>query len=69
MCNLNVPKNYVMATLLKICRCNKNIHNVVVTKKQHSDKEKWKLTAKLFMHVIQKYHKKRYRNVVKNMLL
>ena len=40
MCNLNVPENYVMATLLKICRCNKNIHNVVVTKKQHSDKEK-----------------------------
>ena len=68
MHNLNVTKTNVIVTLLKICRCNKSIDNVVVTK-EVLQWQKWNVIAMLFTHVIQTYHKKPYLNVVKAMVL
>ena len=66
MGNLNVPKNNLILTLLKMCCCNKSIDNVVAKKKHRNDEEKWNVTLKLFTYLIQTYHKKPYPNVVKN---
>ena len=65
MHNLNVPKINVILALLKICCCNKNIDNLVVTYERTVTMTKMKCAT----HVIETYHKKAYLNVVKVMLL
>ena len=68
MHNLNVPKTYVIVTLLIICRCNKSIDNLVVTKEVLQWRKR-NVAAMLFTHVIQTYHKKPYLNIVNTMVL
>ena len=65
MYNLNVPKTNVILTLLK----TKALIRICDMKTEILQWQKWKVTVKLFTHVIQNYHKKLYMNVVKVILL